>query len=68
MATKKTPNPKTGDAPASIKLTAPYGFIDDNDQHRYWQPGQVVINPDEIALLTERQAPIEAVGNTESEE
>ena len=45
---------------ASVKLAAPYGFIDDETgEHRYWQAGQEVTNPEEIKVLVERQAPLE---------
>ena len=60
------PSPNDGDKPedaplpASVKLAAPYGFIDDESgEHRYWQAGQEVTNPEEIKLLIERQAPLE---------
>jgi hypothetical protein len=50
---------KTGDVPESITLSAPHGFIDDEGNHRYWQQGQVVTDPEEVALLIEREASIE---------
>lgn len=60
------PSPNDGDKPedaplpASVKLAAPYGFIDDETgEHRYWQAGQEVTNPEEIKVLVERQAPLE---------
>ena len=46
--------------PESVKLASPYGFInDETGEHRYWQAGQEVTDPDEIKLLVERQAPLE---------
>lgn len=46
--------------PELVKLASPYGFInDETGEHRYWQAGQEVTDPDEIKLLVERQAPLE---------
>ena len=46
----------------AVKLTAPHGFIEEaTGVNRVWQMGQVVTNPDEIALLRNRGAPIENV-------
>ena len=46
--------------PESVRLASPYGFIDDETgEHRYWQVGQEVTNPEEIKVLVERQAPLE---------
>ena len=46
----------------SIRLTAPHGFVEDaTGIQRTWQAGQVVTDPAEMALLRERQAPIEDV-------
>jgi hypothetical protein len=43
--------------PIGVELTAPHGFIDEaNGRNHYWNVGQVVTDPDEIALLKERQA------------
>ena len=47
------------DQPAKLVLTAPYGFIDENEQHRYWHAGTEVMDADDIALLIERQAPVQ---------
>lgn len=41
-----------------VRLTHPYGFMDENDQHRFWQVGHIVTDQAEIALLKERGAPI----------
>ena len=52
--------PKKDDAPAlpaKLVLTSPYGFIDENGQHRYWHAGTEVTDADDIALLIARQAP-----------
>lgn len=45
--------------PAKVKMVRPHGFIDDAGQHRYWQQGQVVFEPADIALLAERGAEFE---------
>lgn len=47
--------------PQSIKMVKPHGFIDDKGKHRYWQQGQVVFEPDDIAVLVERKATFEVV-------
>jgi len=47
--------------PARIKLKAPHGFVDEDGTHRYWQQGQVVFTPDDVALLVERGADYEPV-------
>lgn len=52
------PTPKAED-PAKLVLTAPYGFIDDDGQHRYWHAGTEVTDADEIAVLVERKAPVQ---------
>jgi hypothetical protein len=61
MATKPSKKEDKGDAlPVSVKLAAPHGFIcEETNVHHYWQTGQEVTDPDEIALLIERQAPLE---------
>lgn len=54
--------PKKDDAqaiPYKLVLTSPYGFIDENEQHRYWHAGTEVTDADDIALLIERQAPVQ---------
>ncbi len=47
-------------APAVVRLTRPYGFIDAFGRHRVWKAGDVIGNPEEIALLESRGAPIAA--------
>lgn len=42
--------------PESIKLAAPYGFIDEAGEHKYWNQGQVVTDPEQIELLIKRGA------------
>jgi hypothetical protein len=42
--------------PATVTLAAPYGFIDEDGERRYWGAATVVTDPDEIALLVERGA------------
>ncbi|HHW4679827.1 MAG TPA: hypothetical protein ACQGQH_10480 [Xylella sp.] len=57
---KQNPLDKTPPPPESVKLAAPYGFInDETGEHHYWQAGQEVTDPDEIKRLVERQAPLE---------
>ncbi|MBO4120279.1 hypothetical protein J5T34_05935 [Cupriavidus gilardii] len=61
MAVVPAPQP-AADLPGSVTLSAPHGFIDDDTgAHRYWQPGEVVTDPDTIALLLARKAPLEGV-------
>ena len=55
----KAPKDNTSEVPQSVTLSAPHGFIDDEGNHRYWQQGQVVTDPEEVALLIEREASIE---------
>ena len=45
-------------APSPVHLTAPYGFIDEYNRHRFWNAGEVIGDPHEIELLTKRGAPI----------
>lgn len=47
-------------APASIRLLAPHGFIDDAGEHQYWHQGQQVEDPEVVKLLIERGASWEA--------
>jgi hypothetical protein len=51
----------SGDLPAKIRLVEPHGFIDDAGEHRYWQQGQNVTDPDDIAILVDRAANYEVV-------
>lgn len=44
--------------PTRVKLAQLYGFWDENKRYRQWVEGDVVENPEEIALLIERQAPV----------
>ena len=60
-APNSTDDVTEGKMPARIILTAPHGFIDENDRHRYWNAGEIVSEPHEIALLIERGAPVEEV-------
>lgn len=46
-------------APGKLVLAAPYGFIDDDGERHYWHAGTEVANPDEIAVLIERGAPVQ---------
>ena len=40
--------------PERIKLTAPYGFIDEEGVNRHWHQGAVVESPEEIELIVSR--------------
>lgn len=42
--------------PAAIRLMAHHGFIDQDGVHQLWTPGQVVSDPDTVALLISRGA------------
>lgn len=44
--------------PAKVRLTSLHGFIDEDDRHRTWQEGDVVSDPSEVKLLTDRGAPV----------
>jgi hypothetical protein len=46
--------------PERVRLLRPYGFIDDEGRNRTWKAGEVIASAEEVALLTERAAPIEA--------
>ena len=46
--------------PAQVVLASPYGFYDDDQQLRMWQADQVVTDPEHIALLIARAAPLVA--------
>jgi hypothetical protein len=60
LATNEGNQPPVAPLPESVKLASPYGFInDETGEHRYWQAGQEVTDPDDIKLLVERQAPLE---------
>lgn len=37
-----------------FSVVFPYGFIDEDGMHRFWQSGQQVRDPDELALLQAR--------------
>ncbi|MEQ1694771.1 MAG: hypothetical protein ABL901_02925 [Hyphomicrobiaceae bacterium] len=50
--------------PAKIKMLEPHGFIDDETGKSYfWQQGQTVFEPAEIAMLVERKASFEPVSD-----
>lgn len=44
-----------------VRLTSPYGFIDEYGDRWHWDANQIVRNPAIIALLLERGAPVETV-------
>lgn len=46
-----TKEPEGAPLPATIQLTCPFGYLDDNDQNHFWQAGQIVTDPAEIADL-----------------
>ncbi len=49
------------DFPRGVKLLAPHGFIEEGTgRHRFWNAGDVVADPAEVALLIGRGA---ALGN-----
>lgn len=54
-ATAVAPDAET---PTSVTLASPYGFYDDDNNLRMWQEGQEVTDPEHIATLIERQAPL----------
>lgn len=47
-AVTKDPEPPL---PTKIRLTCPFGYLDDDEQQHYWQANQVVTDPAEIADL-----------------
>lgn len=49
------PPPPAG-TPQEIRLTAPYGYVDETGRTRNWRPGEVITDPHEIALLVGRGA------------
>lgn len=46
--------------PASATLAAPYAFYDDDSKLHSWAAGQVISDPNELALLVERGAIFES--------
>lgn len=50
---KKTPKAKT--YPAVIKMTKPYGFVDDAGSHHYWFQGMLVDVPEQIAEIIDHK-------------
>ncbi len=44
--------------PESVTLEKPYGYIHDDESRRFWEPGTVVTDADEIADLMDRKAPL----------
>ncbi len=47
--------------PASVTMSRLYAYWADDGSFRQWQPGSVATDPNEIADLIERAAPIEEV-------
>lgn len=71
-STDATPQPKTeakpkaAKHPDSVTLSAPHGFIDDDGNHRYWHAGHVVTDPEHVALLIKRKAPLDGIDHDEA--
>jgi hypothetical protein len=67
--TTKARAPKTGAAerkaaekesqPTKIRMTHLHAFLDENQRQRRWKAGDVITDPAEIELLTERKAPFQ---------
>jgi hypothetical protein len=49
------------DFPDQVQLASVYSFYDDEGIYHYWNEGQVVTEPETIAALVERDAPIKEV-------
>jgi hypothetical protein len=47
--------------PSRIMITSLHGFITEDGRHRQWHGGEIIDNPHEIALLTERKALFEVL-------
>lgn len=52
MPKKETKNPD------SVVLAAPYGYVDDAGGNHHWHAGHVINDPEQIADLIERRAPL----------
>lgn len=63
----KTAPAKSGDLPASVKLAAPHGFIDEAGDLQAWLQGEVVTEAKDIALLIERGARLFGIGDEPAE-
>jgi hypothetical protein len=44
--------------PDRVTVASYYGFYDEDGNGRFWSEGQVVTEPDDIALLIKRDAPL----------
>ena len=51
-----TKEPEGAPAPTTIQLTCPFCYLDDNGASHFWQAGQVITDPAEIADLIEHGA------------
>lgn len=51
--------------PLAIRLTSTYGYITDDGVQRGWPADCVVTDPDEIAELTSRGAPLVEVSHVD---
>ncbi|WP_426102917.1 hypothetical protein [Pseudomonas sp. PSPC3-3] len=59
MARKKLDGEDMPDVnPESVTLASYYGFYDEEGNGRFWSEGQVVIDPADVELLLERDAPL----------
>ena len=54
-------------APESVTLSAPYGYIDEHEMHQFWHSGTVVTDADQIADLMARKAPLEGINHGNKE-
>lgn len=61
----KAPAAEKPELPETVTLAAPYGYIDDEEKHRYWHTDTVVTNPDDIADLMARKAPLVGIEHAE---
>ena len=46
-----TKEPEGAPAPTTVQLTCPFGYLDENEHPHFWQAGQIVTDPAEIADL-----------------
>jgi len=66
QAPKAEGKPKAQKVPESVTLSAPHGFIDEDGSHRYWHAGHVVTDPEHVALLIKRKAPLDGIDHDEA--
>ena len=46
--------------PAVVEMASAFGFYDDAGAGHFWNEGQIVTDPDDIALLVAQNAPFRA--------